>query len=171
MIQISDLKIRFKDRYVLKGINVLLPSNGLIGIVGDSGSGKTTFLNCIANLLHYEGVVCIDGLNIGQLKEKEKTDYRLRNIGYIFQDFKLFESETIEQNIIFPLECINISSKSRKKRTCDDLLNIVQVKKNKKNICYLLPVTDKKRTAQSCSFRRFRLKPKFSNENTKKNSR
>ncbi len=73
-------------------------------MVGESGSGKSTLLNCIGALdTPTSGEIRIDGHNLFALKEKERTIFRRRNIGFIFQSFQLVAELTVEQNIIFPL--------------------------------------------------------------------
>lgn len=88
MIHISHLRKKFNDTYVLKDINLFLPRTGLVAIVGESGCGKTTLLNCLSGLLSYEGSINIDGTLLESLNEKELDSYRLHNLGFVFQDFK-----------------------------------------------------------------------------------
>ena len=131
MIEIKNLSKSFNEHKVLKGINLSLPRNGLIAICGDSGCGKTTLLNCLSCLLDYEGEISIDGVNISSLNEEEKNYYRLKHIGFVFQDFKLFNSETIERNILLPLDISSNMKGKYKKRKVEDLIEIVGLKKMK----------------------------------------
>ncbi|MCI8599877.1 MAG: ABC transporter ATP-binding protein [Lachnospiraceae bacterium] len=73
-------------------------------IVGESGSGKTTLLNLIGGLDEpSSGRVYLGGQDLFSMKEKERTIFRRRNIGFIFQSFQLIPELTVEQNMIFPL--------------------------------------------------------------------
>ena len=136
MIKITHLYKRFNKKEVLSDINLNLPRNGIVVIYGPSGCGKTTLLNCLSGLLDFTGEIFIDSKFISKLNDKQLSDFRLRNMGFIFQDFKLFDNQSILQNIIFPLETVSNSSKERKKRKVKDLLELV----NLKNVDLKMPV-------------------------------
>ena len=103
MITLSNVSKKFGNQEVLKKINLSLPRTGLIIIKGPSGCGKTTLLNLLSGLLSFEGDIIIDGHQIKLMNGKQMDDYRLKNYGFIFQDFKLFENESVINNIMFPL--------------------------------------------------------------------
>ena len=99
MIKIKNLSKQYNDQYVLKNINLSLPSKGLIGISGESGSGKSTFLNALSLMdKNYEGEIIINNKNILRFSDLEKDKYHL-NIGYIFQNPYLFNKLIIIYNI------------------------------------------------------------------------
>lgn len=88
----------------LKNVTFSLEKGTFCAVVGASGSGKSTLLNCIGALdIPTSGEIYIDGNNLFTLKEKERTIFRRRNIGFIFQSFQLVAELDVEQNIIFPL--------------------------------------------------------------------
>ncbi len=88
----------------LKNVSLSLEKGELAAIVGESGSGKSTLLNCIGALDNpTSGTILIDGENLFSMKEEERTIFRRRNIGFIFQSFQLVSELNVEQNIIFPL--------------------------------------------------------------------
>ena len=88
----------------LKNVSFSLEKGTFCAVVGESGSGKSTLLNCIGALdTPTSGEIRIDGHNLFALKEKARTIFRRRNIGFIFQSFQLVAELTVEQNIIFPL--------------------------------------------------------------------
>ncbi len=147
MITIKKLTKKYKDRMVLDNINTSFPRTGLIAICGDSGCGKTTFLNCLSCLLDYEGEIIVDGVNLSKLSEEEGDIYRLKHIGFIFQDFKLFNSETAGRNILLPLELSNDMKDKYKDRKVDDLLEIVGLKKYKDQKINLLSGGERQRIA------------------------
>ena len=75
-----------------------------IFIEGVPGTGKSTLLNCLGALdVPTSGLITIDGSNLFTMKEEERTIFRRRNIGFIFQSFQLVSELTVEQNIVFPL--------------------------------------------------------------------
>lgn len=128
MIKITNLYKKYGEVEVLKNINLELPRFGLVVIYGPSGCGKTTLLNCISGLLTYNGNIKIDSQSLDNLSDDSLSTFRLRNYGFIFQDFKLFESETVMDNILLPLEMLTDLKPNRKKQKCKDLLNLVGLK-------------------------------------------
>ena len=88
----------------LKDVSFSLEKGEFVAVVGESGSGKSTLLNCIGALdVPASGMITIDGNNLFTMKEEERTIFRRRNIGFIFQSFQLVSELTVEQNIVFPL--------------------------------------------------------------------
>lgn len=88
----------------LKNVSFSLEKGEFVAVVGESGSGKSTLLNCIGALdVPTSGVITMDGNNLFGMKEEERTIFRRRNIGFIFQSFQLVSELTVEQNIAFPL--------------------------------------------------------------------
>ena len=88
----------------LKNVSFSLEKGEFVAVVGESGSGKSTLLNCIGALdVPTSGTVTMDGNNLFSMKEEERTIFRRRNIGFIFQSFQLVSELTVEQNIAFPL--------------------------------------------------------------------
>jgi len=88
----------------LKDVSFSLEKGEFVAVVGESGSGKSTLLNCIGALdVPTSGVITMDGNNLFTMKEEERTIFRRRNIGFIFQSFQLVSELTVEQNIAFPL--------------------------------------------------------------------
>ncbi len=88
----------------LKNVSFSVQRGEYVAIVGESGSGKSTLLNMIGALdTPTSGKVLIDGKDTFSMKDKKRTIFRRRNIGFIFQAFNLIPELTVEQNIIFPL--------------------------------------------------------------------
>ena len=88
----------------LKDVSFSLEKGEFVAVVGESGSGKSTLLNCLGALdVPTSGLITIDRNNLFTMKEEERTIFRRRNIGFIFQSFQLVSELTVEQNIVFPL--------------------------------------------------------------------
>lgn len=147
MIKISNVSKSFNERKVLKEINHEFPQTGLCIIYGHSGSGKTTLLNCLAGLLPFEGSITFDKYNLELLSENDLSKLRLSQYGFVFQDFKLFENETVLANLLFPLETIYRLSKDKKTRKCHDLLSLVGLNDKGKQIVNKLSGGEKQRVA------------------------
>ena len=95
----SEVKVN-----ALKNISFSLEKGEFAAIVGESGSGKSTLLNCVGALdTPTSGTILMDGQNLFSMKEEERTIFRRRNIGFIFQSFQLVSELNVEQNIMFPL--------------------------------------------------------------------
>ncbi|MDD7316927.1 MAG: ABC transporter ATP-binding protein [Bacillales bacterium] len=135
MIKIKNLNKHFKDRIIFENLNLELPNIGLVAILGDSGSGKTTLLNMLSGIdFDYEGSIEIDYQNLKRIKKKDVGLYRLKNIGFVFQNFSLINLDTVNQNIRLPLESISNNSNKKLDKRVDDVLDIVdlKIKKNER---------------------------------------
>lgn len=113
----------------LKGVDVAIEKGDFVSIVGPSGSGKTTLLNiigCIDNAT--KGEVLIQGKNINGLKDKDITNIRLHNIGFIFQTFNLIPVLNIRENVEFPLLLMKKYNKKEIKERTEKLIEEVGLK-------------------------------------------
>ena len=146
MINIVNVHKKYGQEEILKGIDLSLPETGLIVIYGPSGCGKTTLLNCLSGLLPFSGDIEINGKHINQMKENECNRFRINNIGFIFQDFKLFENESVINNVLFPIEVISHRDKESKYRKAHELLRLVGLKKKEKQVVSKLSGGEKQRT-------------------------
>ena len=147
MIKLTNVTKSYDGRMVLKNITHVFPEKGLVVIYGPSGSGKTTLLNCIAGLTNFYGSIQVDRQNIELLNDEDLSHLRLSLYGFIFQDFKLFETETVLANLLFPLETLYQLSKSKKLRKCQDLLTLVGLQNKEKQIVNKLSGGEKQRVA------------------------
>ena len=147
MIDIKNVSKSYNNYSVLKNISHTFPDSGLVIIKGPSGCGKTTLLNILSGLLDFQGEINILSHHLQQMDEKEKDEFRLKNMGFIFQDFKLFENESVINNIIFPLEIHSSSTKENKYRKCDELIKLVGLKTNRNQKVKDLSGGEKQRVA------------------------
>lgn len=97
---------------VLKGVNLTVDSGEFVCIYGNSGSGKSTLLNIIGLLDQAsEGEYLLDGVDINQLKDKQKAAIRNQRIGFVFQAYHLIQEMNVLENIVVPLGYAGISKK------------------------------------------------------------
>lgn len=88
----------------LSNVSFSVEEGEYVAIMGESGSGKTTLLNILAALdKPTSGEVLLNGKNIASLKEKEIASFRRKNLGFVFQDFNLLDTFTLQDNIFLPL--------------------------------------------------------------------
>lgn len=114
MIEIQDIHKSFGDNHVLKGIDAIFEPGRVSLIIGGSGSGKSTLLKCIVGLHQPEqGKVYFDRQEFTQMDSEDRVSIR-RDIGMLFQNSALFDSMTVEQNIIFGLDMFTDMSKKEK---------------------------------------------------------
>ncbi len=88
----------------LRNVNFSVEQGEYVAIMGESGSGKTTLLNILAALdKPTEGTVILDGMDLAKIKDKDVAMFRRENLGYVFQDFNLLDTFSLEDNIYLPL--------------------------------------------------------------------
>lgn len=106
--------------HALNGIDLTFEEGEFASIVGPSGSGKTTLLNILGGLDDpTAGVVMIDGVDLTSLNGSNKTLFRMRNIGFVFQSFNLIPVLTVAENIEFIMQLQGIPKEIREKRTTE----------------------------------------------------
>ena len=116
MIEVRDIHKKFGENYVLKGITASFKEGMNNLIIGGSGSGKTTLLKCMVGLHEPDqGSVLYDGRDFTRMSFEERIEIR-KEIGMLFQSSALFDSMTVEENIMFP---INMFTKQRLKEKKD----------------------------------------------------
>lgn len=103
MITVKDIRKGFGTLEVLKGINLEIESNQVVSIVGASGAGKTTLLQIMGSLMKpSSGDVLIEGASICGMKEAELSDFRNRQIGFVFQFHHLLPEFSALENVCIP---------------------------------------------------------------------
>lgn len=115
MIQINNISKSFSERKVLNDISFNFQKGKANIIIGESGSGKTTLLKCMVGLNEIDnGEVLFDGRNFYNLDFHGKKEIR-KEIGMLFQGGALFDSKTVEENVVFPLSMFTDLSESEKR--------------------------------------------------------
>lgn len=110
ILTVENLKKVYSTRFggnqveALKKVNFSVEEGEYVAIMGESGSGKTTLLNLLAALdKPTGGTVILDGQDLGKIKESDIATFRRDNLGFVFQEFNLLDTFTIQDNILLPL--------------------------------------------------------------------
>ncbi len=116
----------------LKNVSFTVEQGEFSAVVGESGSGKSTLLNCIGGLdKPTSGTIYIGGKDLFSMKEEERTIFRRRNIGFVFQSFQLVAELTVEQNIIFP---ILLDYRKPEPSAVDEILEVLGLKDRRRHL-------------------------------------
>ncbi len=114
-----------QERAVLQGVNAEIARGEFVAIVGRSGSGKSTLLNLLAGLdTPTGGDIFVDGTNIARLSDTERTLFRRKHIGFVFQFFNLIPTLTVRENVLLTAE-LSGWDESRARAQADRLLQAV----------------------------------------------
>ena len=110
LLEVKNLKKIYRTRFsnqqvqALSNVTFRVEEGEYVAIMGESGSGKTTLLNILASLdKPTSGQVFLQGKDITRLKEKEISQFRRQNLGFVFQDFNLLDTFSVKDNIFLPL--------------------------------------------------------------------
>ena len=145
MIEVKNIKKSFGSKVVLNDVSCKMESGKVNLIIGSSGSGKTVFLKCLVGLMGLDsGDVLYEGKNVATMQEQEKKEEspnllqeeilkELRTqIGMLFQGSALFDSLTVEQNVMFPLDMFTKKSPAEKLKRVNEVLDRVNLKDSNK---------------------------------------
>ena len=117
---------------VLDGANMYVEEGEFVSLMGASGSGKSTLLYLIGGLdRNFEGNISLCGSDIGSLKDKQLSDLRLKNIGFVFQFYNLVMNLKVEDNILLP-QTINGKSRASLKADIDEILELTGLTEKRK---------------------------------------
>lgn len=110
ILEVNNLKKVYVTRFggnkvdALKNVSFTAEEGEFIAIMGESGSGKTTLLNILAALdKPTAGSVILDGRDLSKIKEREMSEFRRDNLGFVFQEFNLLDTFSVKDNILLPL--------------------------------------------------------------------
>ena len=132
MIEVKNICKTFDDRMILDHVNVTFEEGKTNLVIGSSGSGKTVLIKCLVALYQIdEGGILYDGRDFSTLDEDQRRDIR-KEIGMVFQGGALFDSQTVEENVAFPLQMFgNMSAEERRDRVnfCLNRVNLPNANK------------------------------------------
>lgn len=127
MIEVKNIHKSFEDKHVLKGISTAFEAGKNNLIIGASGSGKTVFVKCLIGLFEVDrGDIFYDGVSLSDMSTKQKKHLR-NEIGMLFQGGALFDSMTVEENVMFPLEMFTRQTQKEKLYRVNEVLERVSL--------------------------------------------
>ncbi len=127
MIEVKNLTKEFDGRVVLDNISTTFKEGSVNMIIGRSGSGKTVLLKCLIGLISpTSGEVNYDGNNIANMRSRDLKHIR-RNMGMMFQGSALFDSRTVLENVMFPLDIFSRKNKRERKKRAEFCLERVNL--------------------------------------------
>lgn len=133
MIEVKNVKKSFSDKVVIQDVSATMKAGQCNLIIGSSGSGKTVLMKCMVGLFVPDsGEVLYGGKDFTAMNSEEKTEVR-KEIGMLFQGSALFDSQTVQQNVMFPLDMFTRDNYATKlKRVNEVLARVNLVDANKK---------------------------------------
>lgn len=127
MIEIKNIKKSFADKTVINDVSAVMKSGQCNLIIGASGSGKTVLMKCMVGLFEPDaGNIFFGGENFTAMKNKQRTEIR-KQIGMLFQGSALFDSLTVEENVMFPLSMFTTWSFKKKLARVNEVLDRVNL--------------------------------------------
>jgi phospholipid/cholesterol/gamma-HCH transport system ATP-binding protein len=128
MIEVKDLRKGFDGKTVINGVDANFEPGKCNLIIGSSGSGKTVLMKCLVGLFEPDsGEISYSGKSFTSMNEEDRKMLR-QQIGMLFQGSALFDSMTVEQNIMFPLDMFTHDSFADKQKRVNEVLNRVNLK-------------------------------------------
>ncbi|KAA5533218.1 ATP-binding cassette domain-containing protein [Taibaiella lutea] len=158
MIEVKNVEKSFGDKKVLQDVSFKMEAGKTNLIIGTSGSGKTVLMKCMIGLFQPDaGQILYEGQDIIQMEEKEKKEVR-QQIGMLFQGSALFDSKTVQDNVMFPLDMFTTQRYREKIRRVQEVLDRVNLKDSNKKFPSEISGGMKKRVALA---RALVLNPKY----------
>jgi phospholipid/cholesterol/gamma-HCH transport system ATP-binding protein len=132
MIEIRNIQKKFGERVILHDITAVMEAGKCNLIIGTSGSGKTVLTKCMVGLFEPDrGAILYDGVDMITMEEDQRKMLR-QQIGMLFQGTALFDSMTVEKNVLFPLDMFTKWTSAEKKKRVDEVLDRVNLREANK---------------------------------------
>ncbi|PUZ29785.1 ABC transporter ATP-binding protein [Chitinophaga parva] len=158
MIELINIKKGFEDREILRDVSATMESGKVNLIIGASGSGKTVMMKCMVGLMEVDsGHIAYDKKNFTEMDTHQRKELR-KQIGMLFQSSALFDSMTVEQNVMFPMDMFSMGTLKEKRQRVMECLDRVNLKDAAKKLPAEISGGMKKRVGIA---RAIVLKPKY----------
>jgi phospholipid/cholesterol/gamma-HCH transport system ATP-binding protein len=127
MIEILNIKKGFGEKTVINDVSAVFQTGKCNLIIGTSGSGKTVLMKCLVGLFEPDsGEIIYDGQNFSEMNEDHRKELR-QSIGMLFQGSALFDSKTVEENVLFPLDMFTKKTYAEKLKRVNEVLDRVNL--------------------------------------------
>lgn len=153
LLEVKNVRKIYTSRFggnqveALRNVHFSVEQREYVAIMGESGSGKTTLLNILAALDRpTSGKVYLKGRDLAQVKEKEMAAFRRQNLGFVFQDFNLLDTFSVQDNILLPLVLSGIRYPEMEKRL-EPVVEKLKIRNLLKKFPYEISGGQKQRTA------------------------
>ncbi|MBL7742717.1 MAG: ATP-binding cassette domain-containing protein [Chitinophagaceae bacterium] len=158
MIEVKNIRKSFGDKIVINNVSATMKAGQCNLIIGSSGSGKTVLMKCMVGLFEPDsGEILYNGHSFTEMGVEERTEVR-KEIGMLFQGSALFDSQTVEQNVMFPLDMFTKWTQQKKQERVNEVLARVNITDANKKYPAELSGGMKKRVALA---RAIVLNPKY----------
>ena len=148
MLEVNNLSKNYGKRCIFSGFSYKFPETGFVALIGPSGCGKSTFLNLLSGVDNdYDGTIKFDDVNLKNITRNNLQNFRIQNIGYVFQNFNLLNLDTAFNNVYFPLDTISKDNTRIKKQRVLDSLRLVEMADKMKQCVNKLSGGEKQRVA------------------------
>jgi putative ABC transport system ATP-binding protein len=118
----DDLRLSFGGTHALRGASLTILAGEVVALMGPSGSGKSTLLHCLAGILRPDsGSVTIAGQTLDTMTERQRSDLRLRSMGFVFQNSDLIPELTLAENVALPLQLVGVRHREAHRRAGEAL--------------------------------------------------
>lgn len=119
-LEVSDLSLRLRERLLLSGVSLAAQTGECLALMGPSGAGKTSLLNCIAGISTVDsGSVVVDGTDLTSLRAGQRSEFRLHHIGIVFQFGELLPELTMLDNVAMPLRLMRVPRRQAAQRAAN----------------------------------------------------
>lgn len=147
MIDLSHVSLKYdRQTSALEDVNLHVDKGEFVFIVGASGAGKSSIIKLLLReKTATSGIVSVDGVNVGRLKQRQIPDYR-RKLGVVFQDFRLIPNMTVYENVAFSLRVTDTSAKVIRNRV-PYILNLMGLEKKAKRFPHEISGGEQQRVA------------------------
>ncbi len=146
MIDFKDVYKIYGDQVALEDANVHIDQGDFVFVVGPTGAGKSTFIKLISKEIDPDsGEIIVDGINLDRMSNREIPLLR-RNIGMVFQDFKLLENKTVFENVAFAMEVVH-STRRTINRQVSQMLSVMGIEDKAKSFPQELSAGEQQRVA------------------------